>query len=805
VDAERLDVFWAACVTFARGLHVADAVVLGRMQALGHHAAMWSLVAVCLMASVGPPPPPGTDDGDYVEIDGVMYQRQGDVLYTLDDDHLAPAKELTITGSRLDTDRKKKIIRADVIDGDDIRELGARTLADVLEEQGGLQVNSSLGLGSEVNIDGLDGRHVLILIDGRPVNGKVNNRVDVSRLPVSAASIERIEIVRGPMSALYGSEALAGVVNIITKKPGADAASDDDDDDDGIVAFVDRAGAEVDVGLQVLPGGKPWRAVGAHGHGAFGPAALRLDLSLQDMPGFDRGGRLSGPVTPDGKADVPDRRQSSVGADLIITPSRLWDVRTTLVQTTSASSATVAAGAPFRDVADNAELAWSMTATSRPTVALFPQPLVLSADLRIDRFTHRFAKQARGDAAVAPAFCGGAFDAPCPTAPVVRTNAIKDEARGEVRADVIFVDDPELLGPLGRELSASIGAVVLQERATRENGDGDDTLPGGGRRSTASAYAEALWRPTSFLSLLPGARVDAFLVDGSVDGGGVDGSGVDGSGADTTVAFGPKLSARVELPVGFSFRASVGRGFRLPSFEERFLRFDHSELGYIVEGNPTLLPEQSTGLRGELVFADDALFGVIPVEAGVDLGANMLENLIAEVGSGDNVDGIPVFTYDNASRALTTALTFRLRMRNVKLPTPVQLRVGVDATWQYLIAALDLSGCPADVVVCGADDGAASLPLRPAHSIDVTGRIVVEATNTTLFVRGDALSERPLIDDTAPGAVILSAGVRQPVRLPGHREGAEVVVGLENLLDHTDPVFGPKPGRHVSVNLRAWY
>ena len=81
--------------------------------------------------------------------------------------------------------------------------------------------------------------------------------------------------------------------------------------------------------------------------------------------------------------------------------------------------------------------------------------------------------------------------------------------------------------------------------------------------------------------------------------------------------------------------------------------------------------------------------------------------------------------------------------------------------------------------------------------------MILRATDTTLFFRTEALSERPLVDAVAPGAVILAAGVRQPVPLFG-TDGAELVVGLENLLDHTDPVFGPKPGRHVSVNLRAW-
>ncbi|HEY1098244.1 MAG TPA: TonB-dependent receptor plug domain-containing protein, partial [Myxococcota bacterium] len=290
-----------------------------------------AMLTAVLVAAVGPPPPPDVGEGDYVELDGVYYQRKDGVLYTLDDPHLEEAKTLTVTGSRLDKDRKKKLIRAEVIDGDAMRETGARTLADVLEEHGGLQVNSSVGLGSEVFMDGLDGRHVLILIDGRPVNGKTNNRVDVSRLPVSAANIERIEIVRGPMSALYGSDALGGVINIITKKA----------DGDGALEL--EGGGEVDVGGQLLPGGGgPWTSLGAHGHGSFGPGALRLDLTAQNMPGYDRGGVVSGDTVPDGRNDVPDRRNTSVSADFSVQPTKTWTLRTSLLAMTADTSATVA-------------------------------------------------------------------------------------------------------------------------------------------------------------------------------------------------------------------------------------------------------------------------------------------------------------------------------------------------------------------------------------------------------------------------------------------------------------------------------
>ncbi len=63
---------------------------------------------------------------------------------------------------------------------------------------------------------GLDPEHTLILVDGRPVAGRVDGTLDVDRIPVN--DVERLEIVPGPSSALYGSDALGGVVNIITRR-----------------------------------------------------------------------------------------------------------------------------------------------------------------------------------------------------------------------------------------------------------------------------------------------------------------------------------------------------------------------------------------------------------------------------------------------------------------------------------------------------------------------------------------------------------------------------------------------------------
>ncbi|MEZ0131796.1 TonB-dependent receptor plug domain-containing protein, partial [Flavobacterium sp. LBUM151] len=74
-----------------------------------------------------------------------------------------------------------------------------------------------------VQIQGLDAAYTMILIDGVPLVGRSSGVLDLSR--VSVGNIERIEIVKGASSALYGSEAMGGVINVITKRPKKDMFS----------------------------------------------------------------------------------------------------------------------------------------------------------------------------------------------------------------------------------------------------------------------------------------------------------------------------------------------------------------------------------------------------------------------------------------------------------------------------------------------------------------------------------------------------------------------------------------------------
>lgn len=128
---------------------------------------------------------------------------------------LAP---VMVTASRVEEDVAARLSDVTVIERDDLERAGAASIADVLQFQHGVSTNTSGGPQSTASIfiRGSNPAHTLILIDGQRIGSSTAGGASLNALALS--QVERIEIVRGPASSLYGADAMGGVINIITRR-----------------------------------------------------------------------------------------------------------------------------------------------------------------------------------------------------------------------------------------------------------------------------------------------------------------------------------------------------------------------------------------------------------------------------------------------------------------------------------------------------------------------------------------------------------------------------------------------------------
>lgn len=138
----------------------------------------------------------------------VIASAQQDTLFhkTLD--------EVVVTATRTERKLGNVAVPVRLIDQQTIRQAGSLRLKDILQEQSGLYITNGFGAG--VQLQGLNPDYTLILVDGEPLVGRTAGVLDLNR--ITAGNIRKIEIVKGPSSSLYGSEAMAGVINIITDR-----------------------------------------------------------------------------------------------------------------------------------------------------------------------------------------------------------------------------------------------------------------------------------------------------------------------------------------------------------------------------------------------------------------------------------------------------------------------------------------------------------------------------------------------------------------------------------------------------------
>ena len=125
-------------------------------------------------------------------------------------------QEVVVTGTGTQHLLKDAPVQTEVISGKMLRSYGGKSLEDILAGLTASFAFSEGDMGSQMQLNGLGNSYVLVLIDGKRIHGDVGGENDLGL--IDPHNIERIEIVKGAQSALYGSDAMAGVINIITKR-----------------------------------------------------------------------------------------------------------------------------------------------------------------------------------------------------------------------------------------------------------------------------------------------------------------------------------------------------------------------------------------------------------------------------------------------------------------------------------------------------------------------------------------------------------------------------------------------------------
>ncbi|QAB14392.1 TonB-dependent receptor [Hydrogenovibrio thermophilus] len=604
-------------------------------------------------------------------------------------------------------------VQTTVVTRDDIEKTHAQNLAEALKYVPGVQLKPIHGkTGEGVWIQGFDPDRVLILVDGNPVSPSTGSTVDVTQ--VAIGDVERIEIIKGATSALYGTSAMGGVVNVITREPTANF----------------RVSADVSGGNWGEQSEKDNPLAKKHGN---------FEVSTKQDKWY---GQVIADLTESDGFKAPDTAGESTQG---------WNGHKNTVS------------GKFQYAFDN-----DLKVTLMPRY--FDEDAATLEDVAVPGFGNR-TEEYRDKTQVT-------------NIATVVEQRLKNDWNWKIRAmwegfdndsnkashRKTFTDHSEAAAqldmPLGDSHLVTVGAEFQYDYMDVKNlSTGTQEVADETKEST-SVFAQDSWFVTPNLEVLPGARFHNDSRDGS--------------------HLAPMLNAMYSrqdwLPGRVNIRAGVGNGYRTPNLKELYYLFDHSQLGYVVQGNKDLKPESSISyqLGLEWVFPDDG-------SLGVSLFHNDIDDLIAEALNPNKVgpNGAAVYEYQNIEKAMTEGVEVVFRK-------PLGSYFRLDASYNYLNAR--------DV------DTKKVLVERPEHEaklgLDTYLWKVVTVTVKMNYESDQYLDEAN--DTVSPGYTtwdaIVNYDINQDWRLYG---GVNNVTDVQRKFDGTD--FRPEAGRYVYLGVRFQY
>lgn len=123
--------------------------------------------------------------------------------------------DVVITGQYNESQTRNSVYNVKVVTVETIKAKGANNLREALQNELNIDLGQDQVFGSSLSINGISGEGIKIMVDGVPLVGRIDGKLDLSQ--INLANIERIEMVEGPLSVVYGTDAMGGVINIITK------------------------------------------------------------------------------------------------------------------------------------------------------------------------------------------------------------------------------------------------------------------------------------------------------------------------------------------------------------------------------------------------------------------------------------------------------------------------------------------------------------------------------------------------------------------------------------------------------------
>lgn len=530
---------------------------------------------------------------------------------------------MVVTATKLDRNSFNAPVPVEVIDSKTLARQHVSHLTQALQQVSGLQLRQIHGkTGYEVLLQGLSGDQVLVLIDGLPISASTGSTVNLNQY--THIAIDRIEVMKGAASAQYGSQAMGGVINVITK-PIADKTQGFVSVQAGSFGSQNVSGDSLDnnttqVSAEFSTSFKPLFADGADNPATGLVPQVRLATNMLD----DKGLSLDANKWPLIK-DASKQQQIRL------------DVRLNATNNNQVSSEKTGYWGSFDYYTESDESRYRFYIPPNYTAQQKQEDITrkranlggqwqfgkanASHQLKVEALQETYHSQSQT---------------------FVNAQSASHKNRSENRlADLTTRvlsaqwDLPRFANTLGDNQLLQLGAYVQQDSLVQGRNGVSELKNDKEKRHSYEAYLQHDWFVTDNLELLSGVR-------GQYD---------DGFGWHAA----PKLSVRYDLPTPANslwqqvLRASVGTAYRVPNLKDRYFLFDHSNLGYKVTGNPNLQPETSTSYQfnwsakyGNNFIVDNNLF------------YNQLADLIQTDTANPIVEnGIANYHYVNVDKAHT--------------------------------------------------------------------------------------------------------------------------------------------------------